>query len=66
MMMHTVGAGGGGMAAASTIQINLFGPHPILLFGTEGDTDAENYRRLVGRPGEEVRQAAAAFQGADQ
>lgn len=34
MMMHTVGKGGGGMAAASTIQINLFGPHPILLFGT--------------------------------
>jgi len=35
MMMHTVGNGGGGMAAASTIQINLFGPHPILLFGTD-------------------------------
>jgi acyl-CoA dehydrogenase len=35
MMMHAVGNGGGGMAAASTIQINLFGPHPILLFGTQ-------------------------------
>lgn len=35
MMMHTVGNSGGGMAAASTIQINLFGPHPILLFGTD-------------------------------
>jgi diaminopropionate ammonia-lyase len=38
----------------------------VIVFGTEGDTDAENYLRLVGRPGEEVRQAAAAFQGADQ
>ena len=35
VMMHTVGNSGGGMAAASTVQINLFGPHPILLFGTE-------------------------------
>lgn len=35
MMMHTVGQSGGGMAAASTIQINLFGPHPILLFGSD-------------------------------
>jgi acyl-CoA dehydrogenase len=35
MMMHTVGNSGGGMTAASTIHINLFGPHPILLFGTQ-------------------------------
>ncbi len=46
MMMHTVGNGGGGMAAASTIQINLFGPHPILLFGTDAQKE-----RWVPEPG---------------
>ncbi|MCB1760740.1 MAG: diaminopropionate ammonia-lyase [Gammaproteobacteria bacterium] len=35
----------------------------VLLFGTEGDTDAENYNRLVGRSGAEVRQSAAVFDG---
>jgi acyl-CoA dehydrogenase len=35
VMMHTVAGCGGGMTAASTIHINMFGPHPILLFGTQ-------------------------------
>ena len=39
MMMHAVGNGGGAMAAASAIQINLFGPHPILLFGTDAQKE---------------------------
>jgi len=34
VMMHTVTQHGGGMAAASTIHINLFGPHPIVVHGT--------------------------------
>ena len=34
IMMHEVASHGGGMAAASTVHINLFGPHPILLYGT--------------------------------
>ena len=34
IMMHEVASHGGGMAAASTVHINLFGPHPILVFGT--------------------------------
>jgi acyl-CoA dehydrogenase len=34
IMMHTVTQHGGGMAAASTIHINLFGPHPIVVHGT--------------------------------
>ena len=34
-MMHEVAASGGGFAAASTIHINLFGPHPIVVKGTE-------------------------------
>ena len=33
-MMNEVAAGGGGFAAASTIHINLFGPHPIVVHGT--------------------------------
>ncbi len=34
VMMHEVASHGGGMAAASSIHINLFGPHPIVIFGT--------------------------------
>ncbi len=35
IMMHEVVSHGGGMAAASTVHINLFGPHPIVVFGTD-------------------------------
>ena len=35
IMMHEVCSHGGGMAAASTVHINLFGPHPIVVFGTD-------------------------------
>ncbi|PKO90560.1 MAG: acyl-CoA dehydrogenase [Betaproteobacteria bacterium HGW-Betaproteobacteria-12] len=34
VMMHEVASHGGGMAATSTVHINLFGPHPIVVFGT--------------------------------
>ena len=34
LMMHEVAQHGGGMAAASSVHINLFGPHPIVVFGT--------------------------------
>jgi acyl-CoA dehydrogenase len=34
IMMHEVSSHGGGMTAASTVHINLFGPHPIVVFGT--------------------------------
>ena len=34
LMLHEVASHGGGMAAASTVHINLFGPHPIVVFGT--------------------------------
>ena len=34
IMMNTVAAGGGGAAAMSTLQINLFAPHPIVVLGT--------------------------------
>ncbi len=35
LMMHTVANSGGAMAAASTIHINIFGPHPIVVFGND-------------------------------
>ena len=34
IMMRTVAASGGGAAAMSTLQINLFAPHPIVVLGT--------------------------------
>jgi len=34
LMMHTVARHGGAMAAASSIHINMFGPHPIVVHGT--------------------------------
>ena len=34
VMMMTVADSGGGMTAASAIHINIFGPHPIVVFGT--------------------------------
>ncbi|MES2987363.1 MAG: acyl-CoA dehydrogenase family protein [Pseudomonadota bacterium] len=33
-MMHEVASHGGGMTAASSVHINLFGPHPIVVKGT--------------------------------
>ncbi len=35
IMMHEVASHGGGMSATSTVHINLFGPHPIVVFGTD-------------------------------
>ncbi len=34
LVMHTVGSGGGGMAACSSIHMNMFGPHPMLVHGS--------------------------------
>ena len=35
IMLHEVASHGGGMTSASTVHINLFGPHPIVVVGTE-------------------------------
>src|ERR1700679_3096344 len=35
IMMHTVARGGGGYAAASSIHLNIFGPHAIVIHGTD-------------------------------
>jgi acyl-CoA dehydrogenase len=46
IMMNEVASHGGGMAAASTVHINLFGPHPIVVKGT-ADQKARWVPRLV-------------------
>jgi acyl-CoA dehydrogenase len=35
ILMHTVARGGGGYAAASSIHLNIFGPHAIVKHGTD-------------------------------
>jgi acyl-CoA dehydrogenase len=35
IMMHTVSRSAGGYSAASTVHLNLFGPHAIVVFGTD-------------------------------
>ncbi|WP_339948068.1 acyl-CoA dehydrogenase family protein [uncultured Albimonas sp.] len=45
-VMHEVARHGGGMAAASSIHINMFGPHPLVVHGTP-EQKAEWTPRLV-------------------
>src|ERR1700753_5834 len=42
IMMHTVAKGGGGYAAASSIHLNIFGPHAIVVHGSD-----EQKRRML-------------------
>lgn len=35
LMMHAVARSSGAMAAASAIHLNIFGPHPIVVFGSD-------------------------------
>ena len=35
VMMHTVSSSAGGYSAASTLHLNLFGPHAVVVFGTD-------------------------------
>src|SRR5882757_6549350 len=34
LMMHTVSSSAGGYSASSTLHLNLFGPHAVVVFGT--------------------------------
>ena len=56
IMMHEVASHGGGMAAASSVHINLFGPHPIVIKGSD-----EQKRRWVPRLCEGKDQVAFGF-----
>jgi len=42
ILMHTVAKGGGGYAAASSIHLNIFGPHAIVVHGSD-----EQKRRIL-------------------
>jgi acyl-CoA dehydrogenase len=44
IMMHEVASHGGGMTSSSAVHINLFGPHPIVVKGTD-----DQKRRWVPR-----------------
>jgi acyl-CoA dehydrogenase len=48
VMMHEVASHGGGMAAASSVHINLFGPHPILVYGTPAQKARWTPRLIAG------------------
>ena len=37
LMMQTIAQTGAGFSGASAVHINLFGPHPIVVHGTDGD-----------------------------
>lgn len=42
-MMHRIGNSGAGMTGVSAVHVNIFGPHPVAVFGTE----AQKQRILV-------------------
>ncbi|HIC66058.1 MAG TPA: acyl-CoA dehydrogenase family protein, partial [Paracoccus sp.] len=44
LLMQTVAQSAGAISACSTFHINLFGPHPVLLYGTE-----EQKRTIIPR-----------------
>jgi len=48
LMMHEVASHGGAQAAASSVHINLFGPHPIVVFGTEAQKSRWVPRLVAG------------------
>ena len=39
VLMHAVTNSGGAMSAASSIHINIFGPHPIVVYGSEAQCE---------------------------
>ena len=49
IMMNEVGSHGGGMAATSSVHINLFGPHPIVVFGTPEQKERWIPRLVAGQ-----------------
>ncbi|MGG5820102.1 acyl-CoA dehydrogenase family protein [Falsiroseomonas sp. HW251] len=48
IVMHTVASHGGGMAAASSIHMNIFGFHPVLVHGTDEQRAAWVPRLIAG------------------
>ena len=49
IVMHTVATQGGGMAATSSIHMNMFGPHPMLVHGSQAQKDRWIARLVAGQ-----------------
>lgn len=49
LVMHTIAANGGGMAACSSVHLNMFGPHPALVHGSKEQKDEWIPRLLAGQ-----------------
>lgn len=49
IMMHEVASHGGGMAATSSVHINLFGPHPLVVHATPEQKSAWIPRLIAGQ-----------------
>jgi acyl-CoA dehydrogenase len=49
LVMHTVASHGGGMAAASSVHMNMFGPHPMVVHGTSEQKERWIPRLIAGQ-----------------
>ncbi|MGE4337334.1 MAG: acyl-CoA dehydrogenase family protein [Pigmentiphaga sp.] len=49
IVMHTVAGSGGGMTAASSIHINMFGPHPLVVHGSPEQQERWLPRLVAGQ-----------------
>ncbi|CAB3867907.1 acyl-CoA dehydrogenase family protein [Achromobacter piechaudii] len=49
LVMHTVASHGGAMAATSSIHMNMFGPHPMLVHGSKEQKDRWIARLVAGQ-----------------
>lgn len=49
LMMHRVGRSSGALSACSAIHINIFGPHPIIIFGTDEQKQRWLPQQLQGK-----------------
>lgn len=49
LFAHAVARSGAGMSGASAVHINLFGPHPVVVFGTDAQREAVLPPLIQGR-----------------
>lgn len=49
LMMHTIAATGAGLSGASAVHMNIFGLHPVVVFGTPGQQERWLPRLIQGQ-----------------
>ena len=49
ILTHTIARSGAGFSGASSVHLNLFGPHPIVVFGTEAQKSRFLPRLIKGK-----------------